>query len=90
MTKPMEQISWQEIEAGGVITEPGNASCYHTGTWRSQKPKYDENTCIRCWRCYVMCPDAAISPDVEKKYLFGITIIAKGVAFALMNAPPKP
>ncbi len=66
MTKPMEEICCTEVDTGGVITEPGNACCYHTGTWRSQRPVYDEEKCIRCWRCYVMCPDAAISPDFDE------------------------
>jgi pyruvate ferredoxin oxidoreductase delta subunit len=89
VTKSMEQISWQEIEAGGVITEPGNASCYHTGTWRSQKPKYDENACIRCWRCYVMCPDAAISPDLENNIFVWNYDYCKGCGICAYECPAK-
>ncbi|HAS28171.1 MAG TPA: pyruvate synthase subunit PorD, partial [Dehalococcoidia bacterium] len=36
------------MEVGGIVTEPGNASQYKTGDWRSQKPTYDFSKCIKC------------------------------------------
>ena len=87
VTKPMDQISWREIDTGAVITEPGNASCYHTGTWRSQRPKYDSNVCIRCWRCFVMCPDAAISPDFDKNVFSWNYDYCKGCGICAHECP---
>ncbi|MBI4965500.1 MAG: 4Fe-4S binding protein [Desulfomonile tiedjei] len=87
MTKPMEKITWQEIATGGVITEPGNASCYHTGTWRSQRPVYLEEKCIRCWRCYIMCPDAAISADYPNNCMVWNFDYCKGCGICAYECP---
>jgi len=87
MAKPIEEITWQEIELGGVITEPGNASCYHTGTWRSQRPRYIEERCIRCWRCFVMCPDAAIHPDYDNNVFVWNYTYCKGCGICSYECP---
>ena len=36
--KAWDQVTWQEIEIGGVLTEPGCARAYRTGDWRSHAP----------------------------------------------------
>jgi pyruvate ferredoxin oxidoreductase delta subunit len=87
VTKSMEEMTWREIELGGVITEPGNASSYHTGAWRSQVPKYEAETCIRCWRCFVMCPEAAISPDYEKNVFVWNFDYCKGCGICAHECP---
>lgn len=87
MTKPMETIEWQEIDVGGVITEPGNASSYHTGTWRSQRPAYREEKCIRCWRCYIMCPDAAITADYGSNCMVWNFDYCKGCGICAYECP---
>uniref|UniRef100_A0A7C4EUN4 4Fe-4S dicluster domain-containing protein n=1 Tax=Desulfomonile tiedjei TaxID=2358 RepID=A0A7C4EUN4_9BACT len=87
MAKPMDQIKWQEIEPGGAIIEPGNASCYPTGTWRSQKPVCDTEKCIRCWRCFIMCPDAAISPEYEKNIFVWNYNYCKGCGICAYECP---
>ena len=46
-SKPMDQITWQEIEVGAVLTEPGSARAYNTGDWRSQHPVWTKSRCIR-------------------------------------------
>ena len=38
MSKAWDQVTWQEIEVGGVLTEPGTARNYNTGDWRSSTP----------------------------------------------------
>ncbi|MBM3298519.1 MAG: 4Fe-4S binding protein [Deltaproteobacteria bacterium] len=87
MTKSMEEMTWQDVEPGGVITEPGNAACYFTGTWRSQRPRYDEEVCNRCWRCFVMCPDAAISPDYERNVFVWNYNYCKGCGICAYECP---
>lgn len=89
MTKPMDKITWEEVEPGGIVTEPGNASSYHTGTWRSQKPKYKEEVCIRCQRCFIMCPDAAISPDFDKNCMTWNYDYCKGCGICAYECPVK-
>ncbi|MDQ1240609.1 MAG: pyruvate ferredoxin oxidoreductase delta subunit [Thermodesulfobacteriota bacterium] len=87
VTKPMDQIAWQEIEPGGSIVEPGNASSYHTGTWRSQRPICDTEKCIRCWRCFIMCPDAAISPDYQENIFIWNYNYCKGCGICANECP---
>lgn len=87
VTKAIDQITWQEVEAGGVITEPGNASSYHTGTWRSQRPQYLEERCIRCSRCIIMCPDMAIRPDYEANVVVWNYDYCKGCGICAEECP---
>lgn len=50
---------------GAIVPRPGNASEYHTGDWRSQRPVFSPKHCIKCGLCFVLCPDAAIVLDEE-------------------------
>jgi len=51
--------SWQELPAGGVIVEGGNAADYETGTWRTSRPVWNSENCIHCMTCWVICPEEA-------------------------------
>ncbi len=65
MTKSGDGLTWKELEIGSIITEPGNASQYQTGDWRTQKPTYDHNRCIKCGLCSIFCPEGCIEPNQE-------------------------
>jgi len=56
----MKLMTWQEIPIGGLILDAGNAKKYKTGDWRSQRPILDEENCINCLTCFMVCPDGAI------------------------------
>ncbi len=60
MAKSELELSWKDLEVGCVVSEPGNASQYRTGDWRSVRPIWDTENCIRCGVCYIFCPDMAI------------------------------
>ena len=60
MAKSELELSWKDLEVGCVVSEPGNASQYRTGDWRSVRPVWDTDKCIRCGVCYIFCPDMAI------------------------------
>ena len=53
-------LRWQDFTLGGIVTKPGSASEYRTGDWRSQRPIWDYEKCIKCGLCYIYCPDSAI------------------------------
>ena len=53
-------LTWTDLEIGCVVSNPGNASQYKTGDWRSLRPIVDFDKCIRCGVCYIFCPDMAI------------------------------
>jgi pyruvate ferredoxin oxidoreductase delta subunit len=51
--------NWQDLPYGGVITEGGNARDYETGTWRTWRPVWNQEACIHCLTCWVLCPEDA-------------------------------
>ncbi len=65
MTKPENEITWKDLEIGAIVTEPGNASQYKTGDWRSQKPIFDNSKCNKCGLCYIFCPEGCIEQQAD-------------------------
>lgn len=65
MAKAEGALTWKDIEIGAIVTEPGSASRYRTGDWRSQKPIFDLEKCIKCGLCYIYCPEGCISQNAE-------------------------
>jgi pyruvate ferredoxin oxidoreductase delta subunit len=57
LTKPEGELAWRDLEIGSIITEPGNASQYQTGGWRTRRPVTDTNKCIKCGLCVIFCPE---------------------------------
>ena len=65
MTKPVNEITWKDLESGSIVTEPGNASQYRTGDWRSRRPIIDKDKCNKCTLCYIFCPEGCIERNSE-------------------------
>lgn len=65
MAKSAEEMTWKDLEIGSIVTEPGSASQYQTGTWRSERPIIELDKCNKCGLCYIYCPDAAIEMNDE-------------------------
>ena len=65
MTKPESEMTWKDLEIGSIVTEPGNASQYKSGDWRSQRPTYDFKKCIKCGLCSIFCPEGCIEQNEE-------------------------
>jgi pyruvate ferredoxin oxidoreductase delta subunit len=65
LTKPEGELTWKDINIGAIVSEPGNASQYQTGGWRSQRPTYDFNKCIKCGLCQIFCPEGCIYENDE-------------------------
>ncbi|MBI4445299.1 MAG: 2-oxoacid:acceptor oxidoreductase family protein [Acidobacteria bacterium] len=58
--------SWQELEPGGTLYQPGSARDYLTGMWRSSYPLFKREECNDCLRCWVFCPDTSIMTNEGK------------------------
>jgi len=56
----MSLPGWRDLELACIIINPGNAVEYRTGDWRSQRPVWDDDRCIKCGICYIYCPDMAV------------------------------
>ena len=65
MAKLEGELTWKDIEIGSIVTEPGSASQYKTGAWRSQRPIYDFSKCIKCGLCSIFCPEGCIGQNAE-------------------------
>jgi pyruvate ferredoxin oxidoreductase delta subunit len=60
--------SWKKLDLGISILVPGSASALKTGDWRSMCPVVDYNTCIKCGKCYIYCPDMVYSRTEDGFY----------------------
>lgn len=77
-----------KITLGAVNPKSGSAKEYKTGTWRTMKPVYDKEKCIKCYTCYRFCPDSSI-----KKLDDGIEInydYCKGCGICAEECRAKP
>ena len=63
--KTETDVTWKDVEIGGIVTEPGSASQYQTGGWRSQRPIIDNEKCNKCGLCYIYCPDMSMVPQAD-------------------------
>jgi pyruvate ferredoxin oxidoreductase delta subunit len=77
LSKTVEEPSWKELQVGCVVVDPGNASEYKTGDWRSLRPVVDKEKCIQCGVCYLFCPDMAIG-KTEDNYFVADLYYCKG------------
>jgi pyruvate ferredoxin oxidoreductase delta subunit len=64
-----------------AISSPTIGAMGKTGTWRVFRPYIDVEKCIKCWRCWIFCPDGVISqndyPAIDLEYCKGCGICAQ-------------
>lgn len=65
MAESESALTWKDIEIGSIVTDAGSASRYKTGDWRSQRPIFDLEKCIKCGLCYIYCPEGCIRQNAE-------------------------
>ena len=65
MAKSESELTWRDLEIGSIVTEPANARQYQTGYWRSQRPTYNFDRCIKCGICQMFCPEGCIVQNPE-------------------------
>ena len=88
MSKSESEITWRDLNIGCIVTEPGNASQYRTGAWRSQRPETDTKKCIKCGLCYIFCPEGCIKRD-EQGYFKADLYHCKGCGICAKECWPK-
>ncbi|MFO8101306.1 MAG: 4Fe-4S binding protein [Dehalococcoidia bacterium] len=84
----MADLTWKELELGGIISSPGNASAYRTGDWRSDRPTKDYDKCIKCGMCWLYCPEGAIKLRDDGMYDFDL-FYCKGCGICAAECPKK-
>jgi pyruvate ferredoxin oxidoreductase gamma subunit len=63
------QKPWQELALGGDIVTAGSSQDFETGNWRTAGyPQTNQDECIKCGVCWVVCPDMAYSKREDDLY----------------------
>jgi pyruvate ferredoxin oxidoreductase delta subunit len=88
VTKPEGELTWRDLEIGSIVTEAGNASQYQTGDWRSERPIFDNDKCIKCGLCYIFCPEGCIGQNAEG-YFEADLFYCKGCGICARECWPK-
>lgn len=84
--KREDELTWKDLEIGSIVVEPGSASQYQTGDWRSQRPIIDNDKCNKCGLCYIFCPDASIEQEEDGYYRVNL-FYCKGCAICAKECP---
>ncbi len=50
------------------VSKPKVGVAGKTGAWRIFRPVIDYEKCIKCYQCYLVCPDAAIIVEKFNEY----------------------
>lgn len=65
MKKKKWPEAWHEVSPGCVVFAPANAREYHTGSWKAQRPIWDDSKCIKCGICYIFCPEGCVTQNED-------------------------
>lgn len=80
---------WSEVEIGCDVHRFGSCSDFHTGNWRTAGcPVMDQDLCISCGLCWIMCPDMAFQPDGSGKYTW-VERYCKGCGICVTACPKQ-
>ncbi|OGB90777.1 hypothetical protein A2625_07020 [candidate division WOR-1 bacterium RIFCSPHIGHO2_01_FULL_53_15] len=79
---------WRELPEADVLAA-GTADKFHTGGWRSERPRWIPETCIQCMICWIACPDVAVTTKDGKMTGFDYDH-CKGCGICAFECPTKP
>ena len=73
---------WRDLAIGASITEPGSSKYNRTGDWRSSRPVWAFDKCVKCGVCMIFCPEGCIQmqpdgfPLADMEFCIGCGICA--------------
>lgn len=85
-----------DIPPGFVCPDAGNSVLYLTGSWRSNRPIWDEDNCKQCLLCWVYCPDSSIivkdgaMVGIDLDHCKGCGVCATECKFEALHMIPEP
>jgi 2-oxoacid:acceptor oxidoreductase delta subunit (pyruvate/2-ketoisovalerate family) len=84
----LEESSLRYERVRGIphIRDPGNAQRRNTGAWRVFRPVWDYSKCVKCKRCWLYCPEAAIAWKGKPMWL---PRVCKGCMVCVEVCPAK-
>ncbi|MFA5363918.1 MAG: 4Fe-4S binding protein [Candidatus Bathyarchaeia archaeon] len=80
-----EDKGWKEVSLAGVCWK--SSMEYKTGDWRSYKPVWDSEKCIRCMLCHIYCPEGAVKYDEEANIMVFDYDFCKGCGICTKECP---
>jgi pyruvate ferredoxin oxidoreductase delta subunit len=78
-----EKWGYEKLPMAGVVPFAGSSVFFKTGDWSPLKAHIDLDECIKCNKCFFLCPDSAITigdddyPVVDFDYCKGCGICAE-------------
>ena len=63
--KQVPDPKWQDLAYGAAITEPGSSRYNRTGDWRSSRPVWKYDSCVKCGVCMIFCPEGCIAMQAD-------------------------
>ncbi len=71
------------------LGRPTIGSAGNTGTWRSSKPVFIEEKCIKCYECWLNCPEGTIRVDADEEYPYVDYVYCKGCGICVHVCPKE-
>lgn len=59
-----------------------------TGSWRSLRPVVDKKECIKCGRCWSLCPEGCIKKSKDGYFIADLDY-CKGCGICMKECPKK-
>ena len=47
------------------ISYPKEGAMGKTGSWRTMKPIFHKDKCVKCLRCWIFCPEGAVKKNKD-------------------------
>jgi len=76
-----------KILPGGVC-EPGTTRVNRTGGWRTFRPVFHYDKCIKCKLCELLCPDMSVLPGDDGFFKFDYDF-CKGCGICANECPTQ-
>ena len=77
----------QKINIGAIIDTPGNMMEGHEG-FSTHNPKTDYSKCIKCGKCWMVCPDMAYTKQKDGTFKVDLAK-CKGCGICANECPVK-
>ena len=84
--KNENELTWKDMTLGSIVSEPGSASQYRTGDWKSEIPVLTIEKCNKCGLCFIYCPEGCIQPDKEGWFIADL-YYCKGCGICAKECP---